>query len=45
MPPANAPPGCKLIQAEVHLQQESGTCGTIECPDLYVDDAAITVAP
>lgn len=47
-PPASAPAGCKLTQAAVYLQQEGGTCGAdggIECPDLYVDDVAITVAP
>jgi hypothetical protein len=24
---------------------EEGTCDAIECPDLYLDDAAITIAP
>jgi len=44
LPPPNAPAGCKLVQAEVHVQQESGTCGTVECPDLYVDDVSISSA-
>jgi hypothetical protein len=49
-PPANAPAGCKLTSAAVYVQQgESGTCGTgtgqIECPDLFVDDVSITLAP
>ena len=45
MPPANAAAGCKLTSAAVYLQQEAGTCGTIECPDIFVDDVSITVAP
>jgi len=48
-PPANAPSGCKLTSAGVYMQQEGGTCGTgagqIECPDLFVDDVSITLAP
>jgi hypothetical protein len=48
-PPANAPAGCKLASAALYIQQEGGTCGTgtgqIECPDIYVDDASITLAP
>jgi hypothetical protein len=48
-PPANAPAGCKLKAAAVYVQQESGTCisagGQTECPDLYVDDVSITLAP
>jgi Carbohydrate binding domain len=45
LPPANATAGCKLIDADVHVEQEAGTCDTIECPDLFLDDAAITIAP
>jgi len=44
LPPLDAPPGCKLIAAEVHVQQETGDCATVVCPDIYVDDASITVA-
>ena len=48
-PPANAPAGCKLKAAGVYVQQEGGNCGTgagqIECPDIYVDDVSITLAP
>jgi hypothetical protein len=48
-PPANAPAGCQLTGAGVYVQQESGTCGTgtgqVECPDIYVDDVSITLAP
>jgi len=44
-PPADAPAGCVLSQASVALGQgEMGTCGSgLECPDLFVDDASITV--
>jgi hypothetical protein len=43
-PPLDAPAGCQLSTAAVYVQQaESGTCGTIECPDLYLDDASITL--
>jgi hypothetical protein len=45
LPPADATVGCKLIDADVHVEQEVGACDTIECPDLYLDDAAITIAP
>jgi hypothetical protein len=45
LPPADAPAGCRLIQAEVHVQQESGICSSIECPDIYIDDISITAAP
>jgi hypothetical protein len=45
LPPANAPAGCRLVQADVHVQQEPGTCAAVECPDIYVDDASITLAP
>jgi hypothetical protein len=41
----DAPAGCKLVQADVHVEQEVGACDTIECPDLYLDDAAITLGP
>ena len=48
-PPAGATAGCKLTSAAVYMQQEAGTCGTgagqIECPDIYVDDVSITLAP
>jgi hypothetical protein len=45
LPPADAPAGCVLSQASVTLgQAETGTCGsTVECPDLFVDDASITL--
>jgi hypothetical protein len=44
-PPADAPAGCVLSQAGVALgQAETGDCGsTVECPDLFVDDASITL--
>jgi hypothetical protein len=45
LPPLDAAPGCKMVQADVHIQQEDGMCDTIECPDLYLDDAVITIAP
>jgi hypothetical protein len=48
-PPADAPAGCQLTSAGLYVQQEGGTCGTgagqIECPDIYVDDVSITLAP
>jgi hypothetical protein len=48
-PPANAPAGCKLSSAAVYVQHEGTACGTgtgqVECPDLFIDDASITVAP
>ena len=48
-PPANAPAGCQLTAAGLYVQQEGGTCGTgtgqVECPDIYVDDVSITLAP
>ena len=45
-PPANATAGCKLAVAAVNVQQaETGACSTIECPDLYIDDVSITIAP
>ncbi len=45
-PPANATAGCKLISAGIYMQQEGATvCATGECPDLFVDDVSITLAP
>jgi len=43
LPPSDAPADCRLTQAAVFVQQEAGVCGTIECPDLYVDDVSITL--
>jgi hypothetical protein len=47
MPPANAMPGCKMTAASVYVMQEGTMCGTgasqVECPDLYIDDASITM--
>ncbi|HET6149690.1 MAG TPA: carbohydrate binding domain-containing protein [Polyangia bacterium] len=45
LPPLNATAGCKLVAAEVHVEQETGDCATIGCPDIYIDDASITIAP
>jgi hypothetical protein len=43
-PPTDATAGCQLSMAAVWVvQAESGTCSAIECPDLFVDDAAITL--
>ena len=43
-PPLDAPAGCELSSAAVYVQQgESGACSAIECPDLYLDDASITL--
>jgi len=49
-PPANAPVGCKLTSAAIYLQQEfvgtNGACTAgVECPDLFIDDVSITLAP
>jgi hypothetical protein len=48
-PPADAPAGCQLTSAGIYVQQEGGNCGTgagqIECPDIYIDDVSITLAP
>jgi len=46
-PPATAPAGCKLVSAGVYVQQEfvnGGAC-TGECPNIYIDDVSITLAP
>jgi len=50
LPPPDAPAGCKLVQAAIAVRQiDAGTCtasgGTLECPDLYIDDVSITLAP
>ncbi|HVV52710.1 MAG TPA: carbohydrate binding domain-containing protein, partial [Polyangia bacterium] len=43
-PPADESSTCKLSMAAVYvLQGETGTCSAVECPDLYVDDASITL--
>jgi hypothetical protein len=45
-PPANAVAGCRLVSAGIYMQQEGSTvCATGECPDLFVDDVSITLAP
>jgi hypothetical protein len=44
-PPADAPVDCKLISAGVYVQTEGASCGANECPDLFVDDVSITLAP
>jgi hypothetical protein len=48
LPPSDAPKGCKMTSAAFWVTQvEQGACGTgtgqIECPDLFVDDATITL--
>jgi len=50
LPPPDAPAGCRMTLATVSVtQQETGTCtaagGTVDCPDLYIDDVSITLAP
>jgi hypothetical protein len=47
-PPSDAPKGCKMTEAAFWVTQvEQGTCGTgtgqVECPDLFLDDATITL--
>jgi len=48
MPPANAMPGCRMTAPAVYVMQEGSACGSgsgqVECADLYVDDASITMA-
>ena len=45
-PPANAPAGCRLLLAAVYVQHDGTACGSggVECPDLLVDDASVTIA-
>jgi hypothetical protein len=49
LPPADAPAGCTLALASVHVQHEGTACGSasgqVECPELYIDDVSITLAP
>jgi hypothetical protein len=49
LPPANAAAGCKMTAAGVFVTQEGTACGTgasqVECPDLYIDDVSVTIAP
>jgi hypothetical protein len=47
-PPSDAPRGCKMTNAAFWVTQvEQGACGTgtgqVECPDLFLDDANITL--
>ncbi|HLK92883.1 MAG TPA: hypothetical protein VKZ18_23525 [Polyangia bacterium] len=43
-PPADAPAGCRLSMAAIDVvQAEAGDCSTLECPDLFVDDASVTL--
>ena len=47
-PPSDAPKGCKMTSAALWVTQvEQGACGTgtgqIECPDLFLDDANLTL--
>src|SRR5262249_32160328 len=47
LPPANATAGCKMTTAAIFVTQEGTTCGSgasqVECPDLFIDDAVITM--
>jgi hypothetical protein len=44
LPPADAPAGCQLTMAAVYVRTEGTACGAgTECPDLYVDDASISL--
>jgi hypothetical protein len=46
-PPPNEAKGCQLTQAAVFVMTDGTACGTgagqVECPDLYIDDASITL--
>jgi hypothetical protein len=46
-PPANAAAGCRLLLAAVYVQHDGTACGSggVECPDLFVDDVSVTIAP
>ena len=43
-PPADAPVGCKLSLAGVYVRHE-GTACTGKCPELFIDDVSVTLAP
>jgi len=44
LPPASETAGCVLSQAALVLQQgDVGACSTVECPDLYLDEASATL--
>jgi len=44
LPPANEAAGCIMSQASLTLQQgDTGACSTVECPDLFLDDASVTI--
>jgi hypothetical protein len=46
-PPPNAMAGCKMTTAAIYVTQEGNMCGSgagqVECPDLFIDDASITM--
>ena len=48
-PPADATAGCKLQSAAIYVRTDGNACGTgagqVECPDLYLDDVSIKLAP
>jgi hypothetical protein len=44
LPPADAPPGCKMSFAAVYVRHEGTACSG-PCPDLFIDDVSITIAP
>jgi hypothetical protein len=44
LPPADAPTGCKLSLASVYVRHEGTACSG-PCPELFVDDVSITLAP
>ena len=43
-PPADAPVGCKLSLASVYLRHEGTACSG-KCPELFIDDVSVTLAP
>jgi len=50
LPEPDAPADCHMKLATVSVsQEETATCissgGSVECPDLYIDDVSITLAP
>ena len=44
-PPADAPVGCKLLVAAVYVRHDGTACSGPPCPDLFIDDVSITLAP
>ena len=44
-PPADAPAGCKLSLAAVYVRHDGHRLQPAPCPELFVDDVSVTLAP